>query len=191
MPFISFSFAVFFITTASLYHLAPRFGRNALFIQQILLLATSLVFYAFASLRFVPFLLYVIAVSYLAGQFVRSRVSLVLFVIADLMPLLFFKYVPQDQHTHWIFPLGLLFFTFQSISYIADVYQSIRNMIAQFARKIKGRMKMSTFQRVQCLPRYRIAVLCRSLVFTIFFLTLPAFYNIFTNFWRSMFSLRL
>lgn len=114
---------MFFITTASLYHLAPRFGRNALFIQQILLLATSLVFYAFASLRFVPFLLYVIAVSYLAGQFVRSRFSLVLFVIADLMPLLFFKYVPQDQHTHWIFPLGLSFFTFQSISYIADVYQ--------------------------------------------------------------------
>lgn len=123
MPFISFSFAVFFITTASLYHLALRFGRNALFIQQILLLAASLVFYAFASLRFVPFLLYVIAVSYLAGQFVRSRLSLVLFVIADLMPLLFFKYVPQDQHTHWIFPLGLSFFTFQSISYIADVYQ--------------------------------------------------------------------
>lgn len=123
MPFISFSFAVFFITTASLYHLAPRFGRNALFIQQILLLATSLVFYAFASLHFVPFLLYVIAVSYLAGQFVRSRVSLVLFVIADLMPLLFFKYVPQNQHTHWIFPLGLSFFTFQSISYIADVYK--------------------------------------------------------------------
>lgn len=123
MPFISFSFAVFFVITASLYHIAPRFGKNALLIQQILLFGAGLVFYACASLYFIPFLLYVIAVSYLAGLFMRNRVSLVLFVIADVMPLLFFKYVPQGQHTHWVFPLGLSFFTFQSISYIADVYQ--------------------------------------------------------------------
>lgn len=119
MPFISFSFAMFFVVVASIYHLAPQLGKNALYAQQILLLAASLVFYAFADLRFVPFLLYVIAVSYLAGLFVRSRVSLALFVIADIAPLLFFKY----SRTHWIFPLGISFFTFQSIAYIADVYQ--------------------------------------------------------------------
>ena len=123
MPFTSFSFAVFFVITASLYHLAPRFGKNALLIQQILLFGAGLVFYAFASLHFIPFLLYVIAVSYLAGLFAKSRVSLAPFIIADLMPLLFFKYAPHEQYAHWIFPLGLSFFTFQSISYIADVYQ--------------------------------------------------------------------
>ena len=122
MPFISFSFAVFFVVVAALYHLAPRLGKNALCAQQILLFAAGIVFYAFADLRFLPFLLYVTAVSYLAGLFVRNRLSLALFVIADLLPLLFFKYAPQDWHTRWVFPLGLSFFTFQSVSYIADVY---------------------------------------------------------------------
>ena len=122
MPFISFSFAVFFVAVAALYHLAPQFGKNALRAQQILLFAAGIVFYAAADLRFLPFLLYVTAVSYLAGLFVRGRISLALFVIADLLPLLFFKYAPQDWHTHWVFPLGLSFFTFQSVSYIADVY---------------------------------------------------------------------
>ena len=122
MPFISFSFAVFFVAVAALYHLAPRLGKNALCAQQILLFAAGIVFYVFADLRFLPFLLYVTAVSYLAGLFVRRRVSLALFVIADLLPLLFFKYAPQDWHTRWVFPLGLSFFTFQSVSYIADVY---------------------------------------------------------------------
>ena len=122
MPFISFSFAVFFVAVAVLYHLAPRLGKNALCAQQILLFAAGVVFYAAADLRFLPFLLYVTAVSYLAGLFVRNRVSLALFVIADLLPLLFFKYVPQDWHTRWVFPLGLSFFTFQSVSYIADVH---------------------------------------------------------------------
>lgn len=122
MPFISFSFAVFFVAVAALYHLAPCLGKNALRAQQILLFAAGIVFYAFADLRFLPFLLYVTAVSYLAGLFVRNRLSLALFIIADLLPLLFFKYAPQDWHTHWVFPLGLSFFTFQSVSYIADVY---------------------------------------------------------------------
>ena len=122
MPFISFSFAVFFVAVAALYHLAPSLGKNALRVQQILLFAAGIVFYAFADLRFLPFLFYVTAVSYLAGLFVRNRFSLALFVIADLLPLLFFKYAPQDWHMRWVFPLGLSFFTFQSVSYIADVY---------------------------------------------------------------------
>ena len=122
MPFISFSFAVFFVVVAALYHLAPRIGKNVLRTQQILLFVAGIVFYAFADLRFLPFLFYVTAVSYLAGLFVRGRVSLALFVIADLLPLLFFKYAPQDWHTQWVFPLGLSFFTFQSVSYIADVH---------------------------------------------------------------------
>lgn len=38
------------------------------------------------------------------------------------MPLLFFKYAPVNWHKGIIFPLGISFFTFQSISYIADCY---------------------------------------------------------------------
>ena len=68
MPFISFSFAAFFVVVAALYHLAPRLGKRALLAQQILLLAAGLAFYAAAGLRFMPFLLYAVAVAYLAGR---------------------------------------------------------------------------------------------------------------------------
>ena len=65
-------------------------------------------------------------------------VLLVIFILADLAPLLFFKYAPNGWRAHIIFPLGLSFFTFQSISYIADCYtkkiEAERNLltVAQF-----------------------------------------------------------
>lgn len=122
MPFISFSFALFFVILAILYFAVQNIHSRDNLVQQILLLAASLVFYAFADLRFVPFLFYIIALTYLAGRFCKNRLLLALFIIADLAQLLFFKYVPQNWHKHLIFPLGLSFFTFQSVSYIADVY---------------------------------------------------------------------
>ena len=122
MSFISLTFAAFFIVFIVLYHVVPRFVQNAVPIQQALLLVASLVFYAFADLRFLPFLLYIIAVSYLAGRCSRNRLLFVLFVIADLLPLLFFKYSPKGWRGGLVFPLGLSFFTFQGISYIADCH---------------------------------------------------------------------
>ena len=83
-------------------------------------------FYAFADLRFVPFLFYIIALSYFAALALNSdgggynrRIVFALFIVADLLPLLFCKYNPS----HLIFPLGISFFTFQSASYIADCYK--------------------------------------------------------------------
>ena len=138
MPFISLTFTAFFLIFISLYHLATRFKKNDLLVQQIILLTASFVFYGFADLRFLPFLLYIIALSYIGGLFCRNRILLAIFILADLAPLLFFKYAPSDWHTHIIFPLGLSFFTFQSISYIADCYtkkiEPERNLltVAQF-----------------------------------------------------------
>ncbi len=86
-------------------------------------MAASLVFYAWADLRFVPFLAYAIAVSYFGGRFCKSRMALALFICADLAPLFFFKYAPRELHPNVIFPLGISFFTFQSLSYIADCYK--------------------------------------------------------------------
>ena len=90
----------------------------------ILLLLASAAFYAFADLKFLPFLAYAIAVSYfaraIAGQGNKSKILFIALVAADLAPLLFFKYAPKDWHKGIIFPLGLSFFTFQSLSYIFD-----------------------------------------------------------------------
>lgn len=117
VPFISFSFAVFFLIFVILYHLAAHL-KNGVLLQKLFLLAASLVFYAAADFRFLPFLFYVIAVSYAGGRFCRNKMTFALFVAADVLPLLFFKY----SRTSLMFPLGLSFFTFQSISYIADVF---------------------------------------------------------------------
>ena len=127
MSFISLSFAIFFFILVISYHLIAYFsekiGTKALVIQNALLFAAGLVFYAFADLRFLPFLLYVIAISFLSEYLWKNKICLIIFLIADLLPLLLIKYMPYILHTHWIFPLGISFFTFQSISYIVDTYK--------------------------------------------------------------------
>ena len=123
MSFISFSFAVFFFVLAILYRVTARLGERAVLAQKILLLAASLAFYAFADFRFLPFLAYTMLVSYLGSLFCKNKAALFAFIAADLAPLLAVKYVPQATGAHWIFPLGISFFTFQSVGYIADVYK--------------------------------------------------------------------
>ena len=122
MSFISLSFVIFFLILVVLYHLTARVAKNLILIQNILLLAASLVFYAFADLRFLPFLFYIIIVSYIAGRLCKNKTIFILFLIADIAPLFAIKYCPLILHTHWIFPLGISFFTFQSVSYIVDSY---------------------------------------------------------------------
>ena len=72
MQFNSIAFAIFFVVFVFLYYLAPRCGKNAVALQRILLLLASACFYAFADLKFVPFLLYSIAVTYFAGIILNS-----------------------------------------------------------------------------------------------------------------------
>ena len=128
MSFISLTFAIFFFAFVCLYHLAARFFKDAPLAQRILLLAASLVFYAWADLRFVPFLAYAVAVSYFGGLSFcigggYRRLRLFALSAACLAPLLFFKYAPRELHPDIIFPLGISFFTFQSLSYIADCFK--------------------------------------------------------------------
>lgn len=125
MSFVSFTFAIFFVVFISLFFIASHLKKNAVLFQQILIFLASLIFYAWADLKFVPFLLYVTAITYFAGRLfsekeIKSRLFLALVVVADLAPLLFFKYAPSSWHKGIIFPLGLSFFTFQSLSYIID-----------------------------------------------------------------------
>ena len=122
MSFISISFAILFLILVILYHLTARVAKNPVLIQNILLLAASLVFYAFADFRYLPFLFHIIIISYIAGKFCKNKTLFILFLIVDIAPLFAIKCCPLIFHTHWIFPLGISFFTFQSISYIVDTY---------------------------------------------------------------------
>ena len=126
MAFVSLSFVIFFFVLVISYHLIAYFsekiGTKPLVIQNALLFAAGLFFYAFTDLRFLPFLIYVIAVSFLSEYLCKNKTCLIIFIIAALLPLLAIKYIPFIFHTHWIFPLGISFFTFQSISYVVDTY---------------------------------------------------------------------
>ncbi len=128
MAFISISFIIFFLPLVIVYHLTAYLSTKNkdkyLLFQNSLLLIASLIFYAFADLRFLPFLIYVIIVTFLSESFCKNKISLIIFLILDLLPLLSVKYIPHILRTQWIFPLGISFFTFQSISYIVDSYKN-------------------------------------------------------------------
>lgn len=123
MSFISLTFAVFFAIFAALHFLSANLKSNALNAQKLWLFAASIAFYAWADLRFVPFLLYAIIVSYFGARFKRKAIFAAI-VIVTLAPLLYFKYAPKELHPNIIFPLGISFFTFQSVSYLADCYKN-------------------------------------------------------------------
>ena len=117
-----------------IYRLVPAAWKNAV------LLLFSLLFYFYGEGNRIWIMLVTIAVNYLAcigmeHYPTKRRVLLSIALIYDLGQLVFFKYtdflietINQTAGTsisplHIIMPLGISFFTFQTISYVADVYQ--------------------------------------------------------------------
>ncbi len=114
-------------------------GRN-----KLVLLLSSLFFYAWGEPLFVLLLLFVIAFNYAAGNLIyyakgsTRRLFLGLAIAVDVLILLFFKYedfiarnvdfvLSELNFTrlpalHIALPLGISFFTFQSLAYLIDIY---------------------------------------------------------------------
>jgi len=120
MSFISGTFAIFFIIFAIVYHAIPLLHKNASRIQRIVLLAGSIVFYAAADFRFLPFLCYTIMLTWGSGLLCKKRAACIAAVVLELLPLMFIKYAGENIR---FFPLGISFFTFQGISYVVDAYK--------------------------------------------------------------------
>lgn len=122
-----------------LYFLAPRPARN------FVLLAVSLVFYAWGEPVYVILMMVSILSTYLGGRAVHhfmeqgreraAKVSLILSVGFGLGLLGFFKYTDFVLRTvgqvtglnitllNLALPIGISFYTFQTISYVIDVYR--------------------------------------------------------------------
>ena len=140
MLFNSFSFLIFFPTVTILYFLIPHKYR------WFFLLMASCIFY----MAFIPIYILVlgltIAIDYTAGLLIektegrRKKLLLVISILSTCAVLIVFKYfnffnsnlIQVAQFFHWnypigalslILPIGLSFHTFQSLSYVIEVYR--------------------------------------------------------------------
>lgn len=129
----SLGFILFFALTAAVYFCLPMRARPAC------LLAASLVFYAFAGVEYLPFLLLSALTSYLAARFggKKSRVLAVLFHIGLLFLLKYFNFFSAaagGPALQLIVPVGLSFYTFTVIGYLTDVGRGVCAAEKSFAR---------------------------------------------------------
>lgn len=125
---------VFLPVLLIVYRLVPTKGSN------MVLLLFSMLFYFYGEGSRIWIMLVTISVNYLACIGMerypsKRRLFLMIALLFDLGQLVFFKYtdflIETINHTastsisplHIIMPLGISFFTFQTISYVVDVYQ--------------------------------------------------------------------
>ena len=144
MVFSSIIFLFFFLPVTLLLHLvAGRKMRNSV------LLAVSLLFYAWGEGLYVLLMLCSILLNYIFGILISrtgtqkgKKILLALGVTLNLLPLFYFKYsgfvIENFLHVFAVLgiesslearqlhlPIGISFFTFQALSYIVDVYRGM------------------------------------------------------------------
>jgi alginate O-acetyltransferase complex protein AlgI len=154
LVFSSYLFLFYFLPLALLlYYAAPRR------LKHLVLTALSYVFYGWANPLFVPLLLFSTVVDYLCGLYMarveaesaRAKRALAISICTNLGLLGFFKYfnfgvdnlhalalatglesLRLDTALRVTLPLGISFYTFQSMSYTWDVYRGRAAAITNF-----------------------------------------------------------
>lgn len=137
MVFSSLIFIFIFLPiTLMIYYLSPPKARN------FIILAASLVFYAWGEPVYIILMIVSILINYVGGLLIegtqnnreKRRFIFFLIIMLNLSSLFFFKYYgflidniniifkSSLQIKNIPLPLGISFYTFQLISYIADVY---------------------------------------------------------------------
>ncbi|MGJ4947762.1 MBOAT family O-acyltransferase [Bradyrhizobium sp. HKCCYLS20291] len=133
--FLPVTFAGYFVIGRSFADPAPRLAWLA---------AASLVFYANWDVSFVPIIVTSIVVNYVMGLLIARQTAkpartrlFAMAVAANLLALAFFKYtnfgidiidaITRTRHSHLdiALPLGISFFTFTQLAYLADVYAGL------------------------------------------------------------------
>ena len=141
MVFNSLSFLIFLPIVIALHYLLPTRFR------WVALLAASYYFYMYWDAKLIVLIMFTTAVSYVTALLVaktdskaKKRLYLALALIASLGVLVFFKYYnfmsgtvedvirlfggePHDLSLSLILPVGISFYTFQTLSYVIDVYR--------------------------------------------------------------------
>ncbi len=140
MSFNTITFAIFFAVVLVLHRLLPFRPRR------VMLVVASYVFYGFGNPWYCLLLLTSTLVDFFAAQRIAAAVEtghgkrwLALSIAVNLGLLVFFKYADfgienwnlladtlgwgNAEQFHWMAPLGISFYTFQTMSYSIDVYQ--------------------------------------------------------------------
>lgn len=141
MVFSSISFLIYFLPIViALYYLAPAGLKN------LVLLVTSLFFYAWGEPIYVFLMIFSIVFNYSFGVLLdkiirkgqrntQGRWALIFNILINLGILGFFKYADfLVENINWLFglkiaavelplPIGISFYTFQAMSYIIDLYK--------------------------------------------------------------------
>ncbi len=149
MVFSSLTFLFLFLPAVLLvYFTVPRAGRNAV------LFLFSLVFYAWGEPIYVGLMIFSTILDFICGKLVdkyrgtgRQKIGLLISVFVNLGLLFFFKYTDffiasintlfgtQLQQLNLPLPIGISFYTFQTMSYTIDVYRGdakVQNNIISF-----------------------------------------------------------
>lgn len=135
MLFSSMTFIYIFLPIVLvLYFLLGKKCRN------LVLLISSLIFYAWGEPTYVSIMLCVILVNYIGGLLIEKywhqrKILLLFTVLANLAFLIYFKYFnflitninavfkSHVDFIHVVLPIGISFYTFQALSYVIDLYR--------------------------------------------------------------------
>ena len=143
MQFTSLAYLGFFAAVFAVHWAVPQKARWAV------CLAASAGFYALLGAPMLAVLALCIAISYLGGLWLQRRrgrrpaLALALAAAAALAPLLFFKsfntllgaYVPESVRAFSLLtPVGISFFTFKAVAYLAEVYKGALPPCRHFGR---------------------------------------------------------
>tara|TARA_R110000765_G_scaffold168384_3_gene273397 strand:+ start:11537 stop:12955 length:1419 start_codon:yes stop_codon:yes gene_type:complete len=144
MLFNSLEFLIFFLVVFILYWMLQKNFK----VQNILLLVASYIFYAWWDWRFLSLILISSCIDYIAGLQIfnannqkQRKVWLYISLVANLGFLGVFKYYnffadsfsqlmnqvgwqPNDLTLNIILPVGISFYTFQTLSYTIDIYRN-------------------------------------------------------------------
>src|SRR5579871_3028147 len=140
MLFTTLTFVVFLVAVLALFYALPRRLRR------YLLLVASLIFYMAWRAKYVLVILSLITVDYFAALWISRRtghsrrVALIVSLAANIGMLGWFKYAnfllgifhPGARVLDVILPLGISFHTFQSISYVIDVYRGEQPVVTSY-----------------------------------------------------------
>ena len=137
----------FLVITLFLYYIVPGKWKNAV------LFICSLVFYSWGEVKYFPVMCALILINYISGLFMEKykenakikKAFLIFSIVGSLGMLIFFKYTDffigninnlfglSIEQLKLVLPLGISFYTFQTLSYSIDVYRgdvkSERNII--------------------------------------------------------------